>query len=91
MSDVIVKVERSEPLAAFVQEQTEKGNFESPAAYIQNLVEEKRLNSSYEEEIDAKILEAIQSDRPDHVVTPAFWEERRAGLKARLEEARQNR
>ena len=78
------QVHLSEPLNAFVYEQAENSGYDSPADFIQNLLEEARLEKAYQAEIDAKIQEAIHSERPKHKITPEFWEARRARLEERF-------
>ncbi|MEO7677106.1 MAG: type II toxin-antitoxin system ParD family antitoxin [Verrucomicrobiota bacterium] len=79
-----LKVSLPEPLGEFVVEQAAKSGKRSPEDYVTSLVQEARRREIHKE-IEAKLIEGLESGEPIPV-TKEYWEEKRAKLLKRHHE-----
>lgn len=72
-------------LKSWVEEQAALGGYPSPADYVHQLLrkEQKEQNQKLRDEIEQKLLQALDSGDPVDV-TPEFWEARRQELMQRM-------
>jgi antitoxin ParD1/3/4 len=77
-----MNVSLPEELKSFVEEQVKSRGYSTVSEYLRELIRqdhERRLR----EEIDRKLLSALESGDPIPV-TPEFWEQRRKELERRV-------
>lgn len=70
------------PLKAFVEERITAGEYGNASDYIRKLIREDKRRK-VREELEAKLLESLDSGEPIEV-TPEFWEAHRQELQKRL-------
>lgn len=70
-----VQVTMTDNVKQYLQKQGAKRGIDSPAAYLQAVLDELDNNVQAKKELEASLLEAIRS--PDVVADAAFWAERR--------------
>ncbi len=73
-----LKVSLPEPLGEFVVAQAAKSGQPSAEEYVTSLVQEARRRE-IRKEIEAKLIEGLESGEPVPV-TPEYWEEKKAKL-----------
>ena len=67
---------------AFIDAVVESGAFENASAFLEELVRDAQERR--EAEIDALLLEAVNSAKPRTLVTPELWEQKRKSLADRF-------
>ncbi len=70
------------PLGNWVEQQARQEGHASPDAFVQELLRQEREKRD-KQALEQRLLSALDSGEPIEV-TPAFWEERRRDLEARL-------
>ena len=74
-------------MRAWVEAQVAKGEYGSVSEFVRELVREAKKRQ-VREEIDAKLVEALESGEAIEV-TPEYWERKRRELEKRMRESSQ--
>ena len=75
-----------ESMRAFIDEQTNSGNYSTASEYVRALVREDQKRRA-QEHLEALLLEGLESGEAQKL-TPADWEEVRQQVRERLGERR---
>ncbi len=78
-----MNVSLPQSLKSFIDEQITKGGYGTASEYIRQLLREEQKRQ-LRDEIDKRLLAALQSGDPIEV-TPEYWERKRRELLQRLE------
>ena len=70
-----ITISLPDPLKAFIDAQVAKGSFGSPSEYLQQLVQEARKREAYDDWLEERLLEGLNS--PVSEMTAADWQELR--------------
>ena len=79
-----MKIDLPDALRVWVEEQAQAHGHASADAFVVDLLRQE--HERFREEIDRKLLEALDSGEPVEA-TPEFWEERRRVLAERLRDS----
>ncbi len=74
-----------EPLRDFMDEQVESGAYGSPSAFVESLLRAAQ-NQATQAKLEGLLLKGLHSGQPQEI-TPDYWDNKKAALRARFEQA----